>query len=417
MKDATKCLMTKNPDVISTYLPAELENINEVASECHSLSKDIVKEFDNMIDLIMEVIEACEATKGLKEEKKIEAEKERQIQKMKEQSLKERTEKLETEKKMEKMIEEAFADVKKAEKEMPGLAETIIFSVLENVSNVVTSTIQSAVGRSSGLMDGASCSPSTQNQSMETNLSGSHIQQNIETLMKNATHIDEIYAIARQLEEVIGSNDKSTNSMKYGEFKAKSYVERITEIQAKVSNNCTPVWKLCKDGLLILEKLDILSKKGDGKIDSEDQKKVKDFLGSAQKMQNEILAFRQPIPNRTPNFQQSASNTDGGNVGRFVKNAGEKRRLAQERFQLSLNEAGKVRELMIAANKEQLEVLEKMQKINFDTINYEEAIKLLQIGLANLRNLKAQWCQLVDYFSKISNVIEVIYEEKLRQLC
>ena len=57
-------------------------------------------------------------------------------------------------------------------------------------------------------------------------------------------------------------------------------------------------------------------------------------------------------------------------------------------------------------HKEQMKVLSEMGKITIDKNDYDKALKTLGEGLKNLTKLHKNWSNMVEFFSKISSIIE-----------
>ena len=69
MKEATQILVSGNERYIVNYLPAPMNRIKEAANMSVALSKEVVLQFEHVMNLTMEVLEMCTSEKTVQEAK------------------------------------------------------------------------------------------------------------------------------------------------------------------------------------------------------------------------------------------------------------------------------------------------------------------------------------------------------------
>ena len=67
MKEATEILVTGDEEMVHDYLPAPMERIRQSAEQSVSLSKAVVWQFENVMNLTSEVLEMCTSEKSIQE--------------------------------------------------------------------------------------------------------------------------------------------------------------------------------------------------------------------------------------------------------------------------------------------------------------------------------------------------------------
>ena len=406
MQQATKLLISNNEQVIKSLVPGQLENISRVAKECCKLSKDVVSNFDDVMDLTFEVIEACTSTKGHKEHIVSEAIKELQTLKTKSEMTKALVEGLESEKKkMEKEIDDANEAVKKAAAESPGLLEIVVADCLVKAADFLTFQFAKT-----------SLQPGNNQQSSGTEQQNE--DESLEQLVRHSTHIEDVFIIAKKFKEMLHKMDDkcNLNSVEKKKFNCKNDLKKLEDV-SNIATESKELYDACLKGLKLLKKLSQTA------VASEEEQKLvldhlkehsAEFFRDADRLSKRVLQYRQPIRNRTPCASQATPNSsDGGAVAQAVSAARYKQEAAQERLKMARESAEKTRDLMIQKNQEQIEVLMKMQKLDLDKIDYDEAIKLLHEGLVNLAKLKEHWSKLVIFFNEIATIVQVTMNDSL----
>jgi len=139
MEDIFEILESQEDDVIKCMLPNQLESVRNVANQCQLLSKEVVDEFKNVLNLTNEVKEVCTATKGDKEMKNTDAlKREEELKNQKMMTEKMVADLEQDKKKMEQTMNDAYATTFKAMDEMPGMAKTIAADSVEKFVNFLT---------------------------------------------------------------------------------------------------------------------------------------------------------------------------------------------------------------------------------------------------------------------------------------
>ena len=199
-------------------------------------------------------------------------------------------------------------------------------------------------------------------------------------------------------------------------FNCDKDVKKIDDISKKATE-CKELYDICRNGLKLLQKLNktaFLSEEEQAKDLDQLKEDSIEFFRDAERLSTLVIQNRQTIRNWTPFASQAMPNSsDGGAVAQAVSAARYKQEAAQERLKMARESAEKTRDLMIQKNQEQIEVLMKMQKLDLDKIDYDEAIKLLHEGLRNLAKLKEHWSNLVIFFKQIANIVKVTMNHSL----
>ena len=455
MKEATKILVSKDMNVIEAYLPAPLRRIKQAAEESVKLSLAVVTNFEHVMNLTMEVIQACVNTKSVKEVELADTIEEQAILNVTVTNIKMIIDELKKTKEADmEMMSRAENDMRNALKEIPTGWEIIGMDFVESISNTVTATLAAvapiAVTAAKMSLGGPAFAASTMGPAAVAAISnavvgsaGSPIldqlvrgaesisrlfPEELVCLVKHSRKIFNLFGVAENLKTTYSTLDSISTALG-GKYDASKELKRFTDISGSV-NDCPAIQKVVAEGTNIVNQLADLVRndnfednngtEGGDKINSEFKKIVRSlnaFYRDSAELKSFVHSHIQPIPNRTPLLQQSAhSNVEDSTSrasGKAIANAKMKAKMAQSTLSETRASLDRTRELMMIKNNEFIKALGEMQRLQVNELRYEEAIKLLQEGLVKLGEMKDHWTKLVVFFQKVANIIEIVEKQSL----
>lgn len=145
MKQATEILVTGDAELVADYLPAPMSRIKEAARLSVSLSKDVVWQFEHVMNLTSEVLEMCTSEKSLQEANVDRAIREQKTVNLTLTSFQQMVDQLNSSIARDAAVmNRAEEDMRKALKDMPSGWEAIGMNFVQNAGDMLITTLQTA---------------------------------------------------------------------------------------------------------------------------------------------------------------------------------------------------------------------------------------------------------------------------------
>ena len=447
MKEATEILLKGNNAIIVNYLPAPMNRIKQAAKSSVDLSKQVVLQFEFVINLIFEVLEMCTNEKNV-QEAKLETNFNRQSVLNKTIPLYEQmvSQLNKTITKDEEMMDRAEQDMRKALKDMPSGWEMIGMDFVQSLGNTLNTALldasQIAVRAALGpagissmmlpkVLDFATAatsllpnkkdreSPSQLGEEQQAPVAAGASSNEDRCTLQYKKYVFDLNGMARHFQTTY-NNLKSIDSAK-GKYNPKQDTSKLNDILSAVEQ-CDPLTELVNTGLNFVSSLEeiVNLKKSNNMTDEElteiRQTSFKDameivgkFTDISNNLKKWILSNQQPVAAKTPflsSAQQQPKNVKGSASQQALANCKYRAEMAQATLFAVRESMEKTRDQMIEQNLEFIKLLGEKQSLKLDEIRYDEIIKVLEEGIKKLAILKEHWTNLVMFFQKISNFVE-----------
>uniref|UniRef100_A0A3B4TR56 Uncharacterized protein n=1 Tax=Seriola dumerili TaxID=41447 RepID=A0A3B4TR56_SERDU len=419
MKAAVNILFNTSDKVVETLLPIQLKNIQSIADNCLALANSVEMKFLEVINLIHELLEACQGAQKLygEELKKVQVElqgtkfREQEATKMKEQYSK-------TMEAMSKQVAEAQNAYKETMDKLPSGWKIIAMDFVEGLTSGVTAMMTGFTFRmAASFQEGAQ--PSTNQSNRDDNA-------DLETKMKVCSKSDVILKLAGSLKEYVvegkidwklcdQENECKKTTVAETQFK-RIYDELKNMPEDELLKN---ILSLCNRGITICEEL---AKYTTG--EKWDEQKTKQLIENIEKLNDDAFTFdcKSKRFSGTPALAPKPPmmfNIGTQNSGR--KSASQREcenahfRIEQSREQLkeAKQEYEKTVEKMVNNQKELKDIVIEMQKLEFTEIDFKTTIEILRKGLSAMGRVKMQWEKMVQFFQMVSSIIKASFNEKL----
>ena len=435
MKEATEILVTGDEEMVHDYLPAPMERIRQSAEQSVSLSKAVVWQFENVMNLTSEVLEMCTSEKSIQETNLRKAIDRQKILNITIPSFQQMVSQLnqsvirDTE-----VMGRAEEDMRKALKDMPGGWEMIGMDFVQKISDVVTSSlsvipnmikapvnlIEKAVnfipseGKGGDFeLDGASAGTANDTaNSPGTGLADPCVVQNKKHFLKVNGLVKNLGTSYLTLQSI----DSGKNGRYEPDTDARNFNTILNDVEL-----CDPVVEVIEKGLEFVDALGKLAKKAKPENVTEEEFRetrqsefngvldvIKEVRKTSVDLYRSIMSNQQAVPNNTPLLSRARkqANTQGSASQQALANCRYRAEMAQATLQNTRQSMEKTRLLMIEQNNEFIKLLTEQQSLKLDEVRYDEIIKALQEGLLKLGLLKEHWTKLVMFFQKIANIVE-----------
>jgi hypothetical protein len=416
VKMAIKILMQEDDKLIEAALPDQLENIQNIAEACISLSASTEAKFEFVIQLIQELMEACVNAKGAYDEELAEVGRKLEESKLRKQASednKKRTE--EYMNSLKTQLEKANSEYDKAMNSIPTGWDVIGMNVVEGLTNTFTSLLAGSVKQ----MANPSCQYGSTAGAAEnpiasmTAFSKAGQVLNLVDMMSNLFGKDQIKW------DQLYTDKKQEHSMPDSLQKQFQLVENSfsKEDDCKAVRQCLNICKKAEDICTTLA-----SVMPQGKADDEVTKKlikeqaaVKEMAAkfdTQSKASTGTSSFSVMPPQLASTQQGSSSSKGAGDM------ASDNARLKIEQSSAQLKQ---VQEMMQKASddmqknqKELTDILVTMQICQVKEIDFKTTIKVLVKGLDAMGKVKEQWEKMVRFFQMISNIIKTSLSTSLQ---
>ncbi|XP_016116157.1 uncharacterized protein [Sinocyclocheilus grahami] len=418
MKTAVKILFQGDDEVVKAHLPDQLDNIRVIADECLKLSNATEERFNNVIDIIQELLEACLNQNQFYGEE-IEATKRNLVEtKLREQSAKEtkrRTEKAMST--MEKEMEKAHENYQNALDSLPVGWEMIEMEIAEGM-------LQSVTGLFSGMMSVLSnpvtavCSATTQIFATAQELMGKrgdlvdeiNIYSKSSEILKLAETVKEEMCVTNKDDEIKWTNlydqkKKKATNIKFikQQFKRLSNcLEQLTDCSVK-----SEAQSLCIKGISICKQLANYAQDGNCDKDKSNEiiENVLKLITSARMFDTkskDITKAPAMSPKPPMIFQEENKSS--------MQGATENARFAIEQTRAQLNRTRETYENYVENleqnQKELTEILITMRNCELKEIDFKTTIEMLVKGMDAMGRVKEQWEKMVRFFQMVSNIVK-----------
>ena len=436
---------------MSDYLPIELSRIKAISERCKSSSHEVVKKFEEVMKTMDQMCQATLVKQGKVKEAKAHAEASLRMEKKEkefyEAQLEEEQERAE---KMKRELEKRNAEYKKAFDEMPGAGQLALLGLAETAMKVApilavagggSLVLGAATGMEVGSMamaGGAAYMSKVFASSTAETPQGNHYTEDTGAGMKPAINDSDakLYRYAEQLSTRIGagvgaifkpSEGKPMNfSLAHGtgdNDEGSSIEELKVEVEALVNKmketrgeaNQTLFKKVVqysndmKNILGCLASIDSQAKKAKKQVDNQNKNFQKlmdklETLRTEQAARSGSNTLERPGPGMMDKLMKM------GEATKLTENALKNAHLKVEcsREQLRSSEQGleialrKTRETQRA----KLDIEHKLEEYNLQTTELPQVLKMITQGLQAMAELKQEWSKMLEFFTRISNIIE-----------
>ncbi|XP_072530059.1 uncharacterized protein [Salminus brasiliensis] len=433
IKMSVKILLQDDDKLVQTFLPDQLQNIDNIANDCLELAASTEKKFMEVIELIQELLEASLNAKSSYSRELEEVRQKLEIAKFREKVLKEADEKAKRDvQQIDKKLKDAQTAFKESMDSLPTGWETIGMDLVEGLAGSLNSMLSGLAFVSTGafISEAVKASAPALNPS-HTGASVSpmgsvpeHDPIALNNIYSNSSHI---LPVSQSLEKFIEDNqikwqklkDQSNGSIT-SDFQKKNF-EIIKEL-IRMQNPCQPkqeALSICEKGISICNDLAKYAVQGGCEHDKM-IKLVSDIRNLITSVQ--IFDSKAKASTNTPAFvakppQLSRTQISDSGKKSASQTATENARLRIEQNRAMLDQAReaydkRVREM--EKNKEKLnEIRITMRSCKVQEIDFDTTIKFLVMGLDAMGRVKEQWEKMVRFFQMVSNIIKTCLSTSL----
>ncbi|KAG7326042.1 hypothetical protein KOW79_010967 [Hemibagrus wyckioides] len=418
MKMAVKILFQGNDEVVEAHLPDQLENIRVIADDCLELASSTEKHFEDVINIIQELLEACVNAEHFYGEELDAIKKKLDETKLRKQSSEEAAKRSEKAMKdMEKQLSEAHETYKSAMDSLPSGWDMIGMDLVEGITEGITTLIHGITSIGSEVL--------TQKSSKGTQLKGQESEADsldeIDIYSKSA----EILRCTEELQEFV--KDKTINwkdlyDQKHKITKTKFQADQFKRIRESLnkSPNCKAkeeALNLCNKGIEICEEIAKYAPE-----EKCDEAKTNELIEMIRKLNESARSFdskskavtNSPALTPKPPMMYKEESKSGKASERASENA--RFRIEQSRAQLD-----KTREIyeksvenMEKNQKELTEILITMRSCEVKEIDFNTTIQMLGKGMDAMGRVKEQWEKMVRFFQMVSNIVKIQLTKTLK---
>uniref|UniRef100_W5KI62 Uncharacterized protein n=1 Tax=Astyanax mexicanus TaxID=7994 RepID=W5KI62_ASTMX len=427
MKNAVKILFQGNDEVVQAHLPDQLENIRVIADDCLDLAASTEKRFNDVINIIQELLEACVNAEHFYGEELEEIKKKLEENKIRKQSSEEavkRSEKIA--KAMEEEMKEAQESYKAAMDSLPSgwdmVGMDLAGSVFESMSALVTG-LTAIMTQPVIKMCNATKTISETYKNITGNIASADEVDKINIYSKSAA----ILACAEVFQQFVHDSTIDWKSL-YDQKKKTPNTDfvkgQFTRINSRLEEipKCKPkkcAQEICEEAIAICDELAIYAPKGECEEAKTKQliKKIRKLTDSAQAFDSKSKDVTKS-PSLTPkppmmNKEESQSEKKSASQ-RASENA--RFRIEQSRAQLKETRGSyeKSVENMEKNQKELTEILISMRNCEVKEIDFNTTIKMLVKAMDAMGRVKEQWEKMVRFCHMVSNIVKTSLTRTLK---
>ncbi|KAL2102285.1 hypothetical protein ACEWY4_001453 [Coilia grayii] len=421
VRTVVEIILKDDDSLMEIMLPSTLLTLSNIASSCLALSKSTTNNFQSVVSLVHELLEASTNAQqaynqDLKnvnqtiQEYKIRQQAKDEANKRAEKDLKDFKVKWEA---AEKLFDETM-------KKMPSGWDLIGMNLAEGLAeslNALVSGLTSVVtlnfGKLFGVGEGGS-------PSGKPNEAGS-VPTSVHQFFDGKEIHDAAYMIVTvvQMSKSYFKDGKIdwTNLYDQKEMKAKSDVQKdlLVEYKSKVaklqeSAQKTKVLELFDAGISIYNKLGEIAPKGQCDPGEEQKivKGIEDLLDKAQTFNStgRQLTNTNPMSQTPPELAKA-----GQGKKRASEHAVENARIqiaeARKALDTARNMYSTAMDRLEKTKQEMTDILTVLASCDVQQIDFKTTLEFLGLGLKALANVKEQWEKMVHFFQVVTNIIEV----------
>ncbi|KAK3524719.1 hypothetical protein QTP86_001218 [Hemibagrus guttatus] len=411
MKTAVKILFQGNDEVVEGHLPDQLENIRVVADDCLELATSTEKRFEDVINIIQELLEACVNAEHFYGEELDAIKKTLEEAKLRKQSSEEAAKRSEKAvKAIEGEMTKAHENYNKAMDSLPSGWEMIGMDFVEGITEGFTTLIHGLT--TMGAEQLTQKSPNgTQSKGQE---SDADCFDEINIYSKSA----EILRCTEKIHEFVKDNTiswKDLYDQKHKITKTNFQADHFNRIRESLNKipDCKAkeeALNLCNKGIEICEELAKYAP-----VEKCDEAKTIELIELIRKLNESARSFdskskavtKSPALTPKPPMMEKEESKSGKVSERASENA--RFRIEQSRAQLD-----KTREMyeksvenMEKNQKELTEILITMRNCEVKEIDFKTTIEMLVKGMDAMGRVKEQWEKMVHFFQMVSNIVKI----------
>ncbi|XP_060759976.1 uncharacterized protein LOC132870356 [Neoarius graeffei] len=429
MKTAVKILFQGNDEVVQAHLPDQLENIRIIADDCQKLANSTEKRFTDVINIIHELLEACEHAEHFYGEELDTIKKTMDEAKMRKQSSEDARNRSEKAMKaMKQELDEAHESYKKAMDSMPNGWGMIAMDFVGGLTGSMTSLVNGVIAMITQQVI-QTCKASI---SMNEMITGQESAIDAVDVINIYSKSAEILIYTQRLQEFVQDNtinwkefpwkelydqkQKATKTVfQENQFKRiKKNLEQIPNCKAKENAQ-----NICDEGIAICAKLAKYAPEGK----CEDAK-TKELIERIRKLTESACSF----DSKSKDVTKSSALTPKPPMMYKEESKSEKMSASQResenaRFKIEQNRAqlNKTRETyekcvenMEKNQKELTEILITLRSCEVKEVVFKTAIEMLVKGMDAMGRVKEQWEKMVRFFQMVSNIVKTSLTRTLK---
>ncbi|XP_031436302.1 uncharacterized protein LOC116223483 [Clupea harengus] len=427
MKAAVKILFQGNDEVIETLLPNQLENIRTIADECVTLAEGVEKKYNDVINLIQELLEACINAKHFQGE-----ELEKVKRKMKETEMKKKSAKVLNEQckkameAMKKQMEDAQDEFKKGMDSLPTGWNMIAMDIARGFTETLTGIVNGATALITAPVRTACSAAEKVSTAYHSNKPQEEDVDKVSE-MTIYSRSGEILTIIATLKQYVNDGNIDWHNLYDQKNKCtkttwtESLFQRISEKLEEV-----PQCKLKKKALSLCNRgINICMELATYQPDKWwDERKTTQLIKKLQKLNDDALAFdckskatsgSPALTPKPPMMFKVESNSSGRQSASQKASENARFRIEQSREQLKQTRDSyeKCVEYMEKNQKELTDILVEMQNCKIKDIDFNTKIKMLVTGLDAMGRVKEQWEKMVHFFQIVSTLVKTSLSKTL----
>ncbi|XP_023817670.1 uncharacterized protein LOC101157877 [Oryzias latipes] len=409
MKAAVKILFQGNDEILETLLPNQLENIRSIADECVVLAESVEKKYEDVINIIQELLEACINAEHFHGEELEKVRMKLEENKLKEQTAKELNER--SKKAMEAMskeLEETQEQYKKSMDSIPTGWEMIGMDFVEGLTTPLKI-----------LNLGFFKNNKRENFGSDTITGHKDDERDLTSEIKILSRSGPILKLASSFSQFITEegidwkeiydqkNKCAKTTWTQDQFKRIYHeLEDLPRSKLKETALC-----LCQRGIDICEQLAIYAP------DQEcDQKTTRKLIKDTKKLYEDALKFDckskkmsgSPALNPKPPMMFKAQENSGRQSAsqRATENARFRIEQSREQLKQTRDSYEKAVQNMEQNQRELTEILIEMQNCKIKEIDFDTTIKMLVKGMDAMGRVKEQWEKMVRFFQMVATIVK-----------
>ncbi|KAL6478878.1 hypothetical protein MHYP_G00123110 [Metynnis hypsauchen] len=445
IKNVVGIIVQENTDLVQTFLPAELQNIERISSECLQLAEKTEGKFSDVINLMQELVEALVNARQSYDVELQEIKKNIEAAKMRKDSAEEAKKFADKAfKKLEDRLDKAQNDYQKALDSIPSGWELFGMQLLSSVSEtaitvaagyattrfsgaiagyiyagvgalpVITGGIQDIIKASKEGSTTSHTSPANKIKEKEVMSAYSVFARSGQILLLSAKMSEFYTGNKLNWTELYDQKNETVKSDFVKKMFAKTKQDIITEEESQFK---TEALNICEKGISICTELAKCapSKECD---DAKTTKLIEDIISLSTAAQvfdskSKFYTNRPPLSVEPPHSTKQQT-SESSNLLQMHANLA---RLRIEQSEVMLNNVtemhDKALENMDKKRIELLDIMTELQRLKPKEIDFDKKIKALAKGLEAMGRVKEQWEKLVHFFQLITNIVKTILTHHL----
>ncbi|XP_030641437.1 uncharacterized protein LOC115821784 [Chanos chanos] len=429
MKTTKKILLQGSDEVIQAHLPDQLRNIQAIADDCVELAIAAEKKFEDVINIIQELLEACVNAKSCYGEELNEIKKKLEQAKLRKQLAQEADElSMKMMKSVEKQLGEAHESYKKAMDSLPSGWEMIGMDFVAGITERITGLLNGATSVATKPIN-LMCDGARKVKGTYDNIRGKDDAANDIDIINIYSKSGEILQTIKILGQYIKEKDidwKELYDQKEKEPKTKFASGQLERIQSSLESlpDCKPktnALSICEKGINICQQLAECAPTG--QCSREKTQEIicnwKELIKSARAFDSKSKSVTKS-PSMTPKppmMYKQENNSERSGKKSAGKRATENARFRIEQTRAQLDKTRetyeKCVENMEKNQKELTDILVTMRNCQIKEIDFNTTIEMLVKGMDAMGKVKEQWKKLVRFFQMVSNIVKTSMSKTL----